>query len=476
MCISNIIGRKIERERLENVMKSGRPEFVVVYGRRRVGKTFLINEFFNNNYTFKHTGLANKDRLLQLSRFGASLREYGLAEAKLPQNWFEAFDLLKTLIKKSKKKRKVVFIDELPYMDTARSNFVCAIEDFWNNWGATQKDLVLIVCGSATAWITRKIIKNHRGLHNRLTLKLYLHPFTLRETKQHFRALGLNYSDDAIAECYMAMGGIPYYQQMLEPGKNVAQNLDDLFFSRDCKLANEFENLYASLFENSENYVRIVEALCNSEKGLTRDEIIDKTGLSSNGMLTQYLEDLENCDLIRHYPGYGRNVKQSIYQAIDFYTLFYFKFIKTHTRTVAEYWGKLTGKGKYNDWIGYAFEQLCLCHYPQIVKALGINGILAEPYSWRSQRIAGGAQIDLIIKRNDKTINIFEIKYRGEPYRLTSKYVDELRNKVAVFKEENKIPSNISIHLVMITSMGLANPEYDPLVQRHITMTHLFDE
>lgn len=476
MSVNELIGRKNEQARLAEIAASQKPEFAVVYGRRRVGKTFLINSFFKDKFAFKYTGLAKKSAKIQLERFGDELRRYGLADIPTPKTWFEAFDRLRELLEKNKrgKGRQVVFIDELPFMDTQRSNLVPALENFWNSWGCTQPRLLLIVCGSATTWIMHKIIKNHGGLHNRLTAKINLHPFTLSETKEHLRSMKISFTQRDVMECYMVMGGIPYYQSLLQPGLSLAQNIDNLFFNPDGRLADEFENLYASLFEDSDKYVKIVKALSKKSKGMTREEIHEATGMSPNGTMSKCLENLVNCDIIRSYPGYGKTERKAMYQLVDFYTLFYYKFIHKHARIPSGYWTHLQGTPKYNTWCGYAFELLCLAHYPQIAKALGISGILAEVYSWSSNQKEGGAQIDLIIKRADRVVNVCEMKYWREPFRLTQKYLDELQNKIETFRRENRVSQ--AIHLVMITTHGLANPEYSSLVQREFSADILFVE
>ena len=472
----NIIGRKREQKILASIVKSGRPEFVVVYGRRRVGKTFLINSYFKERFAFKFTGLAKKDMKLQLKRFGDELRRQGFRDITTPRSWFEAFDCLRDFLEKTKraKSRQVVFIDELPFMDSQRSNLVPALENFWNSWGCTQSQLILIICGSATTWITHKIIKNHGGLHNRLTVKMNLHPFSLFETRQHLRAMKVDFSQRDIMECYMIMGGIPYYQSLLQSGLSLAQNVDNLFFNKDGRLVDEFDNLYASLFDSSDKYIRIIEALSKKSKGLTREEIQEETGLTSGGVLTKCLENLVSCDLIRSYPGYGKTQRRTMYQLIDFYTLFYYKFIHKHTQTSSGYWIHLQGTSKHSVWSGYAFEQLCLAHYPQIAKSLGISGIMSEIYAWRSNQKDGGAQIDLVIKRSDHVVNVCEIKYWREPFRLTQKYINELQNKIEVFRRENNVTQ--AIHLVMITSNGLANPAFSSVVQREVKAENLFED
>ncbi|MCF0177249.1 MAG: ATP-binding protein [Bacteroidales bacterium] len=476
MATISIIGRKSEQAQLDAIVASGRPEFVVVYGRRRVGKTFLVNNYFKGKFAFKYTGIAKKNNALQLQRFGEELRRYGLSKASMPNSWFEAFDYLRELLEKKLKgkSRQVVFIDELPFMDSQRSNLVPALENFWNSWGCTQPNLLLILCGSATTWITHKIIKNHGGLHNRLTAKLKLRPFTLAETKAHLRSLNIEFSQRDIMECYMIMGGIPFYQSLLKPGVSMAQNIDNLFFNPDGLLADEFENLYVSLFEESERYVKIVESLSLKAKGMTRKEIQDVLGIKSSGTLTSCLENLENCDLIRSFRGYGKTARQTMYQLMDFYTLFYFRFLRNRAASADGLWMHIQGNPRHNAWCGYAFEQLCLAHYPQIASALGIMGIHSEVFSWISDQKEGGAQIDLVIKRADRIVNVCEMKYWRDKFRLTQKYIDDLQNKIDVFRRENKLTQ--AVHLVMVTTCGLSNPSFSSLVQKELTAEDLFKE
>lgn len=468
-----LIGRKKAVKDLGTIMKSDKSEFVVIYGRRRIGKTFLINQYFKDKFTFKITGLAKRDKEEQLLHFITELNNQSPMTYRVPKNWLEAFDCLRnSLENKRGKGRKVIFIDELPFMDTPRSNLVTALEHFWNNWASTRDDIVLIVCGSATSWITKKIICNHGGLHNRLTRKIYLKPFSLGECKQYLTSRKIDWTDRDIAECYMIMGGIPFYLSLIEKEKSLAQNVDDMFFLRKGKLATEYDDLYASLFDNSNCYKRVVEALSSKNKGLTRAEIIEATGLPNSGDLTQILDDLDNCDIIRRYKGYGKTERMAIYQLTDFYTFFYFKFIKKHGNSDKEFWIHQTCSPTHNAWSGYAFEQLCLYHGRQIESALGINGIMTEKFAWTSSAPESGAQIDLVIKRADKVVNVCEMKFCDGQFAITKAYWDNLQNKINAFRTENKIKGKIQ--LVMATTEGLAENKYSMQVERQVTLEDLF--
>lgn len=476
-----IIGRNKELAELELMVKSGSSEFAVIYGRRRVGKTFLVNEYFENDFTFKVTGLAKKNKRLQLENFAAALSQYGKLFYPVPSTWAEAFASLRLLLENVKSKgRKVVFIDELPWMDTPRSNLLPALEHFWNDWGCTQPDLILIVCGSATSWITKKLIRNKGGLHNRLTRKIYVRPFNLCETKEYFKYRKLEISDKDILECYMIMGGIPYYLSMLERGKSLAQNIDEMFFMRKGKLDGEFDNLYASLFENSGQYIKVVTVLSQKNKGLTRDEIIKFSGISDGGGLSAILSDLDNCDLIRRYQGFGKDERDSLYQLTDFFTFFYFKFIKKYGTSDKPFWAYQINTPVHSSWSGYAFEQLCLYHYNQIERSLGISGILTKVAAWSARPDDSqdpplkGAQIDLIISRSDHIINICEMKFVDEEFSMTARYREDITNKIQRFRRDCKI--RYPIHPVLVTTYGLKHNEYSDVFQRVVVQKDLFVE
>lgn len=473
---NNLIGRKEELSTMKQIMKSTEAEFVVVYGRRRVGKTFLVNTFYEDNYAFKVTGLARKSKREQLANFTTALNRYGDGRKfTKPRTWYEAFNKLRDLLElKQVEGKKVVFIDELPWMDSRGSNIISALEHFWNDWAGTQSDIVLIVCGSATSWITKKILKNKGGLHNRVTQKLYLRPFTLAECKEYICSRGLVMEDKEIAECYMIMGGIPFYLKNLRRGASLSQNVDEMFFAEKGRLADEFVALYASLFDKSENYIKVVEALSKKNKGMTREEIIETSRLKNNGHFSKILEDLTNCDFIRRYKGFGDKGRMSIYQLIDPFTLFYYKFIKRNAPTDKPFWQYQIGTHLHDTWAGLAFEQLCLNHHSQIEKALGISGIITKVYSWNSPSNATEkAQIDLIIKRADKVVNVFEIKFYDGDYLMKKKDADDLERRVRAFRTAENI--RMAIHPVLVTTFGLSENQYSHLFQNVVVLKDLFE-
>jgi len=470
-----MIGREAEKASLIRFSESDKPEFVVVFGRRRVGKTFLIREFFGNRFTFYHTGMANTEMETQLDNFNSSLHKYGIIPYPKVSNWLEAFEQLIHLLSNKKQKGKtVVFIDEMPWMDTPRSGFVQALEYFWNSWASAQKDMLLIVCGSASSWIMNKLIKNHGGLHNRITQQIHLRPFNLGECEEYFQKHNIVLNRHQIVENYMIFGGIPYYLSLMQKQFSMAQNVDNMCFAENGILRYEFDNLYASLFRNYENHLKIVGVLSKKTKGMTREEIIENTQLPNGGGLTKTLEELELCSFIRKYRAIGKKERQSLFQLTDFFTLFYFNFMSDNSFNDERFWTNFIENARHRAWSGYAFEQVCLAHLPQIKRKLGIAGVLTNTASWRSGETDNGAQIDLLIERNDKVINLCEMKYVQEQFVIDKKQDENLRNKRASFKRETKTKK--VVHLTMVTTYGVKRNEYWGNIQSEVTMDDLFEK
>ena len=474
--MDNIVGRKEEVGRLDSIIASKEAEFVVVYGRRRIGKTYLVNTYFDENFAFKLTGLAQKSKKEQLSNFATSLNRYGSAKFRKPRTWYEAFESLRLLLesKPEKSGKRVVFIDELPWMDSRGGNLVPAIEHFWNDWACTQSNLVFIVCGSATSWMTKKILKNRGGLHNRVTQKIYLHPFTLAECKEYVSSQGILMDDKSIAECYMIMGGVPYYLKQLQKGKSLAQNVDDLFFKEKGALDGEFDALYASLFDKSENYIKVVEALSSKRKGLTRTEILHTTKMTDNGHFSTILKNLVDCDFVRYYKGYEKTAKAGMYQLIDPFTLFYYNFIQKYGTSDKPFWQFQQGTRTHDTWAGLAFEQLCLNHHRQIEAKLGISGILTQTFSWTAPADSEErAQIDLIIKRADNVVNVCEMKYSGDFYSVSKKDAEDMERKIRAFKSANK--TKYPVLPVLITTYGIKQNIHSDTFQNIVILSDLFN-
>jgi AAA+ ATPase superfamily predicted ATPase len=467
------VGRENEYKIFQKLYASNKSEFIAVFGRRRVGKTYLIRSFLNEyNCSFQVTGLSNASLAQQLFNFSNSLSKHTKQQV-LANNWLHAFQLLINYLENSTDKKKVVFIDELPWFDTSKSNFIQALEHFWNSWASTRKDVMLIVCGSAASWMIHKLINNTGGLHNRVTKKIKISPFTLAECEAFLKMKNIPLDRYQIVQLYMVLGGIPFYWDEVEVGKSAAQNIEQICFSENGLLKTEFNNLYQSLFKNSVKHLIVVNQLAKKAKGLTREEILNNTSLPNGGSSTRILEELEESGFIRKYVPFGKNKRESLYQLSDFYTLFYFNFIQNSNLNDKNNWLNTIDGPKQRAWSGYAYEQVCLYHINQIKNALGISGIETFTSAWRSKTSAVGAQIDLVIDRRDRVINLCEMKFSINEFAIDKKYDADLRNKIGTFKTETKTKK--SVFLTMVTTFGLQQNAYAGLVQNSITLNDLFN-
>lgn len=471
--MDKLIGRETEKSQLEKYIGSGRSEFIAIYGRRRVGKTFLVTTALKGRIDFDMTGVIGGDLGDQLQSFYDSLKQSGFT-GNAPADWHSAFEDLKEVAKAREGQEAVIlFIDELPCLDTQRSGLVKALNLFWNGWATRQDNIKLIVCGSATTWIIDNIIDSHGGLHNRITHEMHLHPFNLNETEQYLMAHHFKWNRLSICQAYMILGGIPYYLSLLNNEKSLPENIDGLFFAQDAELKNEFGRLLKSLFKNAQPYMDILQLLSESKKGLTRKEISAKLGKETGGYLSKLLQNLENCDFIRKYNVREKkiSVNNGIFQLTDFYIQFYHDFCRRQT-TDNHYWSNMLNTPKQNAWYGLAFERLCMAHIPQIKKALGIDRIRTEYYAWRSKESKPAAQVDLVIERADMIINLCEIKYSRAPYAITAAEEEKIRNRMGDFIGETRVRQ--AVHLTMITTYGLKENSHSSEVVNRVTMDDLF--
>ena len=477
MSIGNIIGRSEEITRLDRCMEAISAQLIIIYGRRRVGKTYLINEYFNNEFAFKLTGAYKKTKAFQLESFADELKQKSRKTQPVPSDWRDAFRQLREYLETlPEKEKQVVFIDEMPWLDTPQSDFLPLFEWFWNDWASTRNNLVFIVCGSATSWMTDNISGNKGGLFNRQSCRIYLEPFTLRETEDFLGFKGITWSRYEIAECYMIMGGIPYYLNLLDKAMSYTQNIDNLFFKKRGELWDEFGHLYATLFSNSDNHIKIVEALSTKKGGLTRNELVQKTGLPANGNFSKMISNLESSGFIRVSNFYGKKKKDALYQLSDYYTAFYYRYIKNNYGKDEHYWSNAIDNPARRSWTGLTFEQLCKDHIPQIKKKLGISGVLSEESIWYThgdeELGVPGAQIDLLIERRDRVINVCEMKFSINEYVIDKDYDMVLRNKLDAFRRMTNCKK--SLQTTMITTYGVKRGKYSGIINSQITLEDLF--
>ena len=472
------IGRTKEIDILKNCLESDKSEFIAIYGRRRVGKTLLVKEFFESEFSFYSTGILNGSRDAQLQAWNNEISRFGGVDFAAAKNWVEAFENLNLLIdkpcaKKNNFAKKVIFLDEISWMATTNSDFLSGLDYFWNRWASSRKDVMLIICGSAASWITDKIINSKGGLHNRVTRRILVEPFSLKECEQFYERLHIPMTRHQMAEAYMIFGGIPYYLSLMEPKLSLYQNVDRIYFSQDAELKNEFENLYRSLFRNPNHYISVIETLAKKGIGLTRKELADGSKITDGGGLTRILRDLSICGFIREYKAYGQKKRDSLYQLIDSFSLFDIRFREKRDEHTSDFWLRFSSTASHAIWSGFSYEKLCLLHLPQIRKKLGISGVLTTVCSWKGSFEGAGAQIDLIIDRNDGVINLCEIKFASEQFLIDKKQYESMRNKKSAFVFSSR--TRKAVQMTMITTFGLRSNIYSAEIVSEVILDDLFE-
>ena len=474
-----MIGRKTEIEELNALYNSKKAEFVAIYGRRRVGKTFLVNETFQDRITFHHAGLSPSEingkgaLAAQLNHFYVSLKYYGWKGTEKPENWFDAFYMLEKLLdEKNDGKRQVIFIDEIPWMDTPKSGFITAFEGFWNTWGSGRKNLMLIVCGSANSWILDKLINNYGGLYGRVTHEIKLSPFTLKECEDLLNDNNIRLSRYDIAQSYMMLGGIPYYYGYYKKGNSVAQNIDHMFFSQNAVLRDEFNRLFSAAFERPDTVKQIVRLLYTRKTGFKRNEISKTLGISEGEKLSNSLSALIASDFIIKYVPFGMKKNEVCYKLVDPFCLFYLHFVENSTSLSKDFWKQNISAQSIITWRGFAFENVCFNHIPQIKKALGISGVTTSESAWVKKDDEQGTQVDLLIVRNDNIVNMCEIKFYNNLFTVDKNYYNTLLERQGIL--EGQINKRMVVHNTIITTAGVKYNEYSNIFTNIITLDDLF--
>jgi uncharacterized protein len=475
-----IIGRAKEQEVLLDVLDSRESEMVAVIGRRRVGKTFLVRQVYADLVDLEITGIQHASMKEQIQSFTLALKKtfewYDFP--KTPKTWLSAFHLLTNCLDSYQKEgKKIIFLDELPWFSTHKSGFITALGWFWNSWATRRNDVILVICGSAASWMIQKIVNDRGGLHNRITKRIFLMPFDLQETEMYLKSRNINLERYHILQLYMTFGGIPHYLKEVKPGKTAAQNIEAICLHPSGLLFREFDRLYPALFEFSENHIAIIRALASVNSGLNRREIMELTGLLDGGGTSRFIEELKMSGFVSVFYPFEERKKELYYRLTDEYSLFYLKFIENMEETGEDAWVKLSETQTYKTWSGYAFENICLKHTAQIKKALGISGVYSQTsnYYKKGTKTESGIQIDLLIDRNDKVINLCELKFYHNPWTLTRKDREAILEKIALFKSLTKTKKQVFFSA--ISTFGIKQNEYSlGCVDNTFSMDILFEK
>jgi uncharacterized protein len=479
--MENLIGRTVEIKILTDALASPDAELIAMYGRRRVGKTYLIRTVYEKNIIFEFTGANNVSFSTQLENFALTLQTTFKLNLTVPiatpTTWFHAFHLLINLLEAQQSfEKRVVFLDEFPWLDNKKSGFLAAFDHFWNNWASRQRNLMVVICGSAASWMIQNIVRNKGGLHNRITQRIRLAPFTLHETSLFLKNKHINLSNYDILQLYMVTGGIPHYLKHVQAGESTSQLIDRLCFTKDGSLTNEFKDLYPALFGKADKHISVIRCLAQKLSGMTRAEILEICQFKSGGTMSKVLEELEESNFITGYTPYGKHTKETIFKLTDEYSLFYLKFIENSKSMGSGTWQTKSTGQSWKSWCGFAFENICLKHSLQIKKALGISGIYTEQSVWRYTPKADevGVQIDLLIDRQDNCINLCELKFYNTEFTLDKQAANNLATKRQVFIE--KTGTKKTIFNTLITTFGAKrNEHYLQTVQNQLTMEVLFE-
>ena len=467
----NIVGRAQEIKVLTTALSSHRSELVAVYGRRRIGKTHLVREFFGDKIKFSFNGIEVGDRADQIENFMIKLNEFtnDLYENEAPKTWLAAFSLLKKYLKtiKETKTKKIIFIDEFPWADSPKSKFLPAFENFWNDYCTTRRDLVVVVCGSAASYMVKKIIRNKGGLHNRITQRIELQPFTLHETDAFFKYKNNPVEEYDLLKMYMAFGGVAEYLEHVNTGESSVQAIDRLCFSDGGFLINEYEDVFNSLYGQNSYHELIIHVLAaDRKKGMTRIDLLKKTNISTGGQFSKSLEELMLSGFVLEYDSYKENSKTTLYRICDEFCLFHLQFMIPFKGSK---WTSVYQKQEYRTWCGYAFETICLKHIHEIKKGLNCDQIESKNYTWSSSK----AQIDLVVDRDDGVVNLCEIKYYNGDYELDASDLKKLRNRETQFREVKEPKKGLKT--AVITTWGVKQNQYSQTIVRNIvTMKSLF--
>jgi uncharacterized protein len=470
----SIIGRDFEVKKMKGFLQNRESELIAVIGRRRVGKTFLIKKVYENEMLFHITGLQDVSRNLQLDNFVTARNKFFTDSKSFakPKNWLQAFTQLSELIGKPKKKKRVLFFDELPWLASNSNEFLKAFDHFWNTW-AIDQNLIVVICGSSASWMITNIINSKGGLHNRITQQIHLYPFTLQETEKYFLAKSITMPRQSLINLYMATGGVPYYLKEVEKGSTTVEAINKMYFGKKASLKNEFDNLYKALFSNYEKHILVIRALASKWMGLTRSEIVKHTKMQTGGAISTILNELETSGFIQSVLPFGKQQRETLYRLTDEYSLFYIHFVEDNNR-IESFWIKKYNTPTVKAWQGYAFENVCLKHIDGIKQTLGISGILTSESSFykRKDKDSAGCQIDLLIDRADNAINICEMKFYDGAYTLTQENVKALQQKRNIFQEKTKTKKQL--FLTLIAADGIAENKYNMLIDKHLDASALF--
>jgi AAA+ ATPase superfamily predicted ATPase len=478
---SQRIAREKEAHILDRLWDSTEAELVALYGRRRVGKTFLVRSILGQRIPFfELTGVKDGSTRLQLDNFAKVLSRVfypGISVAP-PKTWHQAFDMLVAAIDaRPPDEKTTIFLDELPWLASPRSGLLQALDHAWNAELSRRPKVRLIACGSAASWMMKNVINAKGGLYNRVTRRVHLRPFSMLEAAAYLKSRGVRFTPMQMITTYLALGGVPYYLRLIEPELSAMQALHAVCLAPEAPLSDEFDRVFASLFEHDHEHQKIVKELAKHRYGVERKKLVKLLGKRSGGRLSNRMTELEASGFIRAFTPYGKDTRDTYYRLVDEFTLFCLRWMIPVTRKGGGYtasgWQSQIRQPSWHSWAGYAFEGVCLKHADVLQDLLAFSEVPSQVGTWRhvprGGRDGNGAQIDLLYDRDDGVLSLCEVKYRDGEYALDRGAARSLMHKLDVFQRRMKPRKRISLSLITSGSFR-PNAWSQDLIERHASI------
>ena len=452
------VGREREIELLKALFGRGKASMVVCRGRRRIGKSTLIQQFGRRAATFlEFQGLPPREGLTnqgQLNAFSEQLAmKTALPKLKL-ESWGQAFALLASVIKEE---RTVVFLDEISWMAGKDRDFAGQLKIAWDTQFKRYSSLVLIACGSVSSWIDKSIL-NSAGFMGRISLDLMLSDLPLHHCDKFWGQKSDRISAGEKLRILSVTGGVPRYLEEIDVSISAEQNIKQMCFSREGILFSEFDRIFHDIFSRrADTYRKIVASLAAGDRPLS--DICKAIGMDRSGVLSRYLEDLTMSGFVAkdstYRPGSNRRARLAKYRLRDNYLRFYLRYIEPVKHTVEQGLYEDVDLESLIEWdviMGFQFENLVLNNLRSVCKALSINMntvLSASPYFQRKTRSHEACQIDLLIQTRH-TLYVCEIRFRKH---IRKEVIREVHDKISKLKA----PKDLSVRPVLVYAGELAS-------------------
>ena len=458
------IGREDKLGRFKAAEDEEEAAVIIVYGRRRIGKTELIEQHFRTRNLLKFEGIQPDPKLSH-----AAVREYeiGLVLSQLAEyaeaphfarlkfeRWKEIFDLLASLIATGS---WTLYFEEVQWLANYHPEFFAELKSVWDNQLRHNKDLIIVLCGSSPSFISGQLIAS-QAFYSRTNEEILLRELSLQETRSF---LGEHRSLYEVLLGYLTVGGVPGYLKYLAKESSVLLSLCKHSFLPNAYFLRDAKRVFVSSLRTNSHFEATIHYL-SKKKYATREEIARNLKIKAGGSLTELLNELEACAFIERYTPVHLSENSTVvrYCISDNYLQFYYKFIAPLRKDIEqgafqEHPTAALEKESFQKWLGFAFQRFCRTHHQHIARILGFSGIKyqAGAYFHRDHLKKGqGFQIDLLFIRADHVITVCEVRYSQT--RISTKIINELERKISFLREHFQKAKHATIERVLITTEG----------------------